>query len=122
MANPWSINSIYALQYFNCPCCAFKTRSKQQVITHAYQVHPESEEYLANIRDNSLADVWCPWKEHFIIIEEPVDWKPFDDDEEDDGSGLLLNVNGMIYHKCRMCNKAFAEETSLKKHCRYTLM
>ena len=31
----------------------------------------------------------------------------------------LLNVNGIIYHKCDMCSKAFPETTSLKKHVKY---
>ena len=120
MANPWNINSIYALQYFNCPMCAFKNRSKQQIVTHAYQVHPESVKFLSNINDNSLSDVWCPWKEHFIEIEEPVHWKHLiDDNAEIDEAGTLLNVNGMIYHKCDMCNKAFPQPTSLKKHVKY---
>ena len=59
--NPWSIQSIYELQYFNCPSCAFKRQSKQEFINHAYEVHPESIEYLNEIKDGSLSGTICPW-------------------------------------------------------------
>ena len=70
MANPWNIQSIYDLQYFNCPSCTFKNRSKQGIVNHAYQFHPESVNFLSNLSDNSLDDVMCPWKDHFIEIED----------------------------------------------------
>ena len=34
--NPWNIESIYDLQYFNCPSCTFKNKHKQEIIIHAY--------------------------------------------------------------------------------------
>ena len=61
MENPWLITSIYDLQYFNCPSCIFKNPSKQDIINHAYDCHPESIEHLMNIDDNSLMDVSLPW-------------------------------------------------------------
>ena len=61
MANPWNIDSIYELQYFNCPSCIFKKRSKQEIISHAYEYHPESINFLTKISDDSLKDVICPW-------------------------------------------------------------
>ena len=61
MENPWSIHSIYDLQYFNCPSCVYKNHSKQQFINHAYEFHPDCVYYLENVDDNSLRDVSCPW-------------------------------------------------------------
>ena len=73
MLNPWNIQSIYELQYFNCPSCVFKNSLKQEFIDHAYEIHPESHDCLSKIKDNSLSDVTCPWNEIFIKIkqEEP---------------------------------------------------
>ena len=74
MANPWNINSIYELQFFNCPSCIFKNNSKQEIVNHSYQFHPESIDFLANISDNSLSDVICPWSENLTKIKsEPKD-------------------------------------------------
>ena len=61
MENPWSIYSIYELQYFNCPSCSFKDHSKQDFINHAFEFHPEFVNYL-KIQDNSLGDIICPWE------------------------------------------------------------
>ena len=55
--NPWDIQSIYELQYFNCPKCIFKNISKQEFIHHAYEDHPEAIENLNNIEDGSLGMV-----------------------------------------------------------------
>ena len=73
MENPWSIHSIYDLQYFNCPECVFKNNSKQEFINHAYKVHPDCVYYLDKIDDNSLIDILCPWLTPQIKIEEPED-------------------------------------------------
>ena len=59
--NLWNIESIYMLQYFICPSCEFKHVSKQNIICHAFESHPESVNYLKNITDGSLYDVLCPW-------------------------------------------------------------
>ena len=61
MNNPWNIYSIYELQFFNCPSCMFRHSSKQEIVYHAFECHPESVYYLSNISDNSLSDVSCPW-------------------------------------------------------------
>ena len=61
MENPWNIQSIYELQYFNCPACDFKNHSKQQFVNHAYEFHPDSIEFLINIEDNSLSELVLPW-------------------------------------------------------------
>ena len=59
--NPWSVESIYTLQYFICPSCLYKHVSKQNFVCHAFETHPESVNYLKNIKDGSLCDVLCPW-------------------------------------------------------------
>ena len=59
--NPWSVQSIYDLMYFNCPSCVFKNNSKQEFINHAYEFHPNAIPLLNNILDGSLDDVNIPW-------------------------------------------------------------
>ena len=74
MENPWNVQSIYELQYFNCPSCTFKDNSKQEFINHACETHPESIEHLKNIQGKSLADIVLPWGEIAvqIIKNEPI--------------------------------------------------
>ena len=59
--SPWQIQSIYELQYFNCPSCVYKINSKQSFICHAFDAHQESVDFLRNISDGSLSDILCPW-------------------------------------------------------------
>ena len=61
MENPWNVQSIYDLLYFNCPSCVYKNHSKQNFINHASDFHPESIEFLRKIKD-SLIDIVCPWE------------------------------------------------------------
>jgi len=71
--NPWEIESIYELLYFNCPSCSYKNSSKEKFIYHACEIHPEeSITYLKRISDNSLNDILCPW-EDFIKSEPEAD-------------------------------------------------
>ena len=58
--NPWNIQSLYDLQYFNCPSCSYKNNLKQEFIDHALNFHPESSQYLNNISDGSMTDVQIP--------------------------------------------------------------
>ena len=60
--NPWNIQSLYDLQFFNCPACPSKHNLKQEFINHAHNFHPESDEYLKNITDGSLSDVEIPFE------------------------------------------------------------
>ena len=62
--NPWDVQSIYQLQFFNCPSCDFKDLSKQEFINHAHLSHFGAVKYLMNINDGSLDDVFCPWNNH----------------------------------------------------------
>ena len=68
MENPWNIKSIYDLQYFNCPECLFKNHSKQELINHAYDSHPEAIEFLKNVNDKSLMDIVFPWQHEPTVI------------------------------------------------------
>ena len=73
MENPWNIESIYELQYFNCPSCVFKDRTKQELINHAYDNHPECIDYLIKINDKSLIGVMLPWNSQVHEIKtEPL--------------------------------------------------
>ena len=82
--NPWTIQSLYDLQYFNCPACFFKDNSKQTFVNHAYELHPEAIGSLKNIQDESMRDVTHPW----TLKEEVKNENNFDDvdpfDQEDD--------------------------------------
>ena len=59
--NPWDVQSIYDLHFFNCPSCEFKDFSKQDFINHAHLSHFGAIKYLMNIKDGSLDDIVCPW-------------------------------------------------------------
>ena len=37
--NPWAIDSIFEMQYFNCPSCNFRTQSKQSFVEHAFEAN-----------------------------------------------------------------------------------
>ena len=66
--DPWNIQSLYDLQYFNCPVCPdYKNQSKQEFFDHAYNLHPESEEALKNIVDESIGDIVTPWINDFDL-------------------------------------------------------
>ena len=69
MENPWNIQSLYEFQYFNCPVCNFKNNCKQKFVNHAYEIHPESTEYLMNIDDESILDIVTPWFESNMGIK-----------------------------------------------------
>ena len=77
MENPWNIQSLYELQYFICPSCIFKNQSKQELVNHAYEFHPESIEYLMNLDDKSIIDLTFPW----IKDEKPEDEMEIKDEE-----------------------------------------
>ena len=69
--NQWKIQSLYELQYYNCPACHYKNRSNQEFINHAYETHPESIEDLKNITDVSMEGVKYPWDDIDIKAETP---------------------------------------------------
>ena len=59
---PWDVESIYDFQFFNCPVCSFKDKSKQIFVNHATENHFGSRKYLSKIKDGSLEDVFIPSK------------------------------------------------------------
>ena len=72
MENPWNVNSISELQFYNCPSCTFKIQAKQTFICHAFDKHPESVDYLKSIADGSLNNIVWPWNE---VTEQDIESK-----------------------------------------------
>ena len=102
MKNPWDINSIYELQYFNCPSCDFKNSSKQELINHAHKIHPECVQFLSKITDNSFSDVLCPWNEIFITdikIEETYSQEPI---AVPSYKGVLTDINVEVLNELKI--------------------
>ena len=113
MENPWNIQSIYDLQYFNCPSCVYKNHSKQELINHANDFHPESIEYLTHINDKSLIDVILPWN----VSEKEIKSEENDLDsinsEETDYYPLYVEVKEIKTDNCK--NEQIKSFDSLKR-------
>ena len=116
MENPWNIQSIYETQYFNCRSCTFKNYSKQVFVNHAYYCHPESIDYLSNIKDKSLNDIECPWNaieiknendDQDFLAEYPLEVNISDIDSE--------NLE-MKQYECDFCAKSFSKLILLQNH------
>ena len=109
MESPWNIQSIYELQYFNCPSCAFKNHFKQEFINHAFENHIESIDYLLNINDNSLLDVIFPNNE----IEKPTIKKSFEEHLNPDESTIKIKSENFNFEKDSSINqlKQFTSST-----------
>ena len=146
MENPWKVHSIYELQYFNCPTCNFKDRTKQAFVNHAYNIHPSCSEYLMNIGDKSLHDVILPWndqtleiKTEFILnideqieefnqLEDPLNIgikteEHIENGVDEDNKNLVCEMNSGNYkqsqnpiHTCKYCGKEFNRKSNLKEH------
>ena len=128
----WNIQSLYDLQFFNCPSCHYKYNSKQAFVNHAYTAHPECCTYLDNINDGSMDDVTIPNSANIYNNDETADLteksagvhfmgenlKPevevkieeFDDDEGGGGGGGVGVVpdddqNDVKYHEDRHQNR-----------------
>ena len=71
--SPWNIQSLYDLQYFNCPSCDYKDYSKQEFVDHAYNSHPEAYPYLNKINDGSIDDVIIPNDETTLDFKSELD-------------------------------------------------
>ena len=125
--NPWHINSIYELQYFNCPCCEYREKSKQVFINHAFEKHPEAVDSLTTIQDGSLNDVVIdiPANYQYIKTEEAVmepvveietvafDEKENEPSKEDEATEVIIPT-----YACEMCNKLFTKLGKLQRHIR----
>ena len=118
--NPWNIQSIYDLQYFDCPSCEFKNHSKQRFVNHAFDSHPNSIEYLSLIHDGSFDDVVCPWdiikmedKVSVDLIEGPLELSEANDEKFQMDIIPSENSDFQNYEskeKCEVCNISFSKE------------
>ena len=112
--NPWNIQSLYDLQFFNCPSCEFKIHSRQDFVDHAYNSHEECMEFLPKIKDDSLDGLICPW----TSIEEEIKAEDFFDESdiptnlEDDQTQSV----GESKIQCKPCGLYFSSHNSLKNH------
>ena len=138
--NPWNIQSLYDLQYYNCPSCIYKINSKQEFVNHAYDFHPESEEYLRNIKDGSISDVDLPidTKIEFkadldlsssyqsnnldIKIEEFEDTKDdnlsFNFDKSLSNAIVVADPTEVDSYYCNLCDIFYCNHYSLNEHKR----
>ena len=89
MKNLWKFQSLYELQFFNCPACDYKDKSKQEFVDHACNVHPESINCLMNVSD--IHDVVCPWN-RIDIKEENVTENEIENVVEIDKNSIKKNV------------------------------
>ena len=122
MENPWLITSIYDLQYFNCPSCIFKNPSKQEIVNHAYDFHPEAIEHLMNIYDNSFMDISLPWNVEVKkeINNEELEYESYettvkDEFNEDPLNKEINHFNDMKNYPQNYCEINFSED---EKHIR----
>ena len=106
MENLWSFHSIYELQFFNCPSCNYKNKSKQEFVDHACKVHPESINNLMNIKD--ISDLVCPWNE-IEIKDEIIELV----DDNDDSNESEINISDTTdYHE----NQSLVTTPNKNKH------
>ena len=75
----WNIQSLFELQFFNCPSCQYKNNSRQDFLNHACNLHPESIKSLKKIKDGSMSDLICPWNPIQINIKQESQMNTFDD-------------------------------------------
>ena len=113
MENPWNIQSIYELQFFNCPSCIFKNQFKQELINHAYEFHPDSIEFLMNINDESLNDIVFPSIDDIDIKHENLEGEVSSNVEEKIGEDPLTFVKvEYIKTEPEVHSETFEEELS----------
>ena len=112
--NPWIVQSLYDLQYFNCPSCTYKNKSKQKFVAHAYQFHPADAQHLTDIKDDSMIDVnipnnlgqidftkKCQEEDVIKIKHEEIDYGDNDADiikEQPDHSTILDDHKSFVTH------------------------
>ena len=117
MENPWNIDSIYELQFYNCPCCVFKDHSKQTFINHAINHHPEAVNSLTNVKDDSLSDVVIdiPANINYVEIQtterESVVEIDSDNEEKENDSESENNA-----FQCQRCSIAYSTVRELIYH------
>ena len=139
--NPWSVKSLYEYQYFICPECPFKIKSKQEFVYHAHENHNNAiDDFLNDVIDDSLDDVDCPWsllssikKEDTKIEDDPMDLDydyendlgneeeiDQDNNEENDeeNNEPLESPSKEKKDKfdCKYCGKSYTSNTGMKYH------
>ena len=73
--NPWAdVQSIYDFNFFCCPECDCKSRTKQDFVNHASKSHARAIDALKNISDGSLGDVNIPQNDD-IKLEDDISIK-----------------------------------------------
>ena len=131
LQNPWNVQSLYDLQYFNCPSsfCIYRNNSKQEFINHAYQFHPEADQYLRNINDGSTSGIEIPMdiKFHTSSYESDTKHESFVDITKELNSEIV-DPNLSFYnacmtverlkkeHYCEQCDIIFCNQNSLHEH------
>ena len=129
---PWNIQSLYDLQYFNCPSpfCIYKNNSKQEFFNHAYHFHPEADQYLRNINDGSTSDVEIPAdiKLDLSYHESDTKLEIFDDSTKDTTHAQIIDPKLSFYNSyvaidllkednfCEQCEIIFCNQNSLQEH------
>ena len=129
--NPWNVQSLYDLQYFNCPSpfCIYKNNSKQKFINHVYKYHQEADQYLRNINDGSTSDVEIPVDIKFdpTYNELEIKHEIFDEISEKHNS-QIVDPKLSFYDSyvaldilkeenyCDQCNIIFCNQSSLREH------
>ena len=117
--NPWNVQSLYDLQYFNCPSqfCIYKNNSREEFLKHAFFNHPESQPYLINFKD----DVKIPLLESKvdsdlanngleIIKTEKIESKVFDK------TPIIILDHLKTENYCEQCDLYFCNQESLQEH------
>ena len=129
--NPWNVQSLYNLQYFNCPSpfCIYKNNSKQKFFNHAYEFHPEADQYLRNINDGSTSELEIPVDikfdpsyddsetNHEILDDITEDPKPqfVDRKLSFDNSHIAVDLLEEENY-CKKCKIMFCNQNSLLEH------
>ena len=118
MRNLWKFQSIYELQFFNCPACDYKDKSKQDFVDHACNLHPESVTNFKSISD--IDDVVCTWneiekKEENITEIVSKDVVNFDKNDVKENAVIVI-TSELKKEECTQCGLKFPHETVLQKH------
>ena len=115
--NPWDVNSIYDFNYFCCPECDIKSKTKQDFVDHASSTHPKAIGAFQSITDGSLNDVQIPALSPNVDLSEETkdlrneDFLLYPDNNEDEP--LARRKKSYI---CEMCNFRAKNSTIFQTH------